>query len=617
MANLQLPMSHKKWKSLNDREIFPSTWAAVDADRMFIRFMELCMRSGGATLQIKGRSPADLEFFIDYLVQCGDIGGLDTESRKEIVSGWIESSLVVWQGKSKQRDPKNRQMAYFRPVTLGVIRACLQADGNDIRYSDLVTYRSCLEDLKLRGVITCHSSLRNLVHKTLGEGIVMSSGVLAAGAEPKYDEHSSIDISALLAMRLLRLFTDARPNDPIISNPQETWPSPTWVPDKRRRPVLPSGISHHALLDFDNSPIASLVFAPEAFAPIGRDLVSILQSYSNEPQSTLTELSIALASLRLFQEPLIVADALSSLIREKDTSDESVSTNLGVEARNLEMYCDFTNGADLGSLELAKNCVQRDIEKHRRLVADRLHLRVLDHLGSVLSRGDVANLAAAKASSHRDYVALLFEYYRQDKFDLAGNFLYQEFKSSVSDSSPASENSDQELNQAWRDVLDEIDEIDVDGVTKFLKVLKLGKSPGYEALEKQIAWFRTSGGLLSTPPHKSYGLLSGTVKARSTWCYSPSDSLVKALLLGCFIDDAGSLAQEQIRLSELLVRLEQRFGILVSRPPRELNYPNNIRAAAFNQKVFVRRLRLLGCYEGLSDDPTYQYVTRPGVAGLA
>jgi len=110
-------------------------------------------------------------------------------------------------------------------------------------------------------------------------------------------------------------------------------------------------------------------------------------------------------------------------------------------------------------------------------------------------------------------------------------------------------------------------------------------------------------------------LLAGTVKARSTWCYSPSDALVKALLLGCFIDEAGNFAEDQIRLSDLLVRLEQRFGILVSRPPREFNWPSYIRAAAFNQKVFVRRLRLLGCYEGLSDDPTYQYVTRPGVIG--
>ena len=53
MANLQLPKSHKRWKSLNDREIFPCTWAAVDADRMFIRFMELSMRLGRVTHRMK------------------------------------------------------------------------------------------------------------------------------------------------------------------------------------------------------------------------------------------------------------------------------------------------------------------------------------------------------------------------------------------------------------------------------------------------------------------------------------------------------------------------------------------------------------------------------------
>ena len=504
-------------------------------------------------------------------------------------------------------------MAYFRPLTLGVIRACLQADGNDIRYSDLVTYRSCLEDLKLRGVKTCASSLREIVHKTLGEGIVMSSDHLAAGAEPKYDENTPIDISALLAMRLLRLFTDARPNDPITSTTQETWPNLTWLPDKRRKPGLPSGINDHSLLEFEDMPTSSLFFAPEAFTPIGHDLISTLHSYAKGPQSTVTEMSIALASLRLFQEPLIVADALDFLIRGNGQSDLTASKNSGVEARNLEMYCDFTNGADLGSLELAKNSVQRDIDKHRRLVADRLHVRVLDHLGRVLPKNDLDSLAESKACSYRDYVALLFEFYRQNKFDLSGDFLYQELKSSVSGNDPAPENLDQDLNEAWCEVLEEIDESDQGGVAKFLKVLKLAKSPGYEALDKQLQWFRSSGGLSSSSPHKSYALLSGTVITKSTWCYSPSDSLVKALLLACFIDDSGSFAEEQIRLSDLLVRLEHRFGILVNRPPRDFNSPSNIRAAALNQKVFLRRLRLLGCYEGLSDDPTYQYVTRPAV----
>ena len=549
------------------------------------------------------------------MIQNGDIIGLDVESRREVVNGWIDSSLVVWQGQTKKREPKNRQMAYFRPLTLGVIRACLQADGNDIRYSDLVTYRSCLEDLHSRGVGTCEISLRDLVHKTLGEGIIMSSVAQPHGAEPRYDEQGAIDISALLAMRLLRLFTDARPNDPTSTAPQEVWPNTPWLPETRRMPGMPTGLDKHQLLDLQGSPISSLVFAPEAFAPIGRNLVSTLSSYSSEPQSTLTEMSIALASLRLFQAPLIVADALGSLIRKMTKTTENTVPSFGTEARQLEMYCDFTNGSDLGSLELAKSCVQRDIDKHRRLVGDRLHLRVLDNLCGVLSSQDVANLTASKSHSYRNYVDLLFDFYRQDKFDMSGNFLYQAFKSSVSESNPSPENSDLELNQAWREVLDEIDTTDQSGVAKFLKVLKLAKSPGYESLEKQLAWFRTSGGLSSTPPHKSYALLAGTVKARSTWCYSPSDALVKALLLGCFIDETGNFAEDQIRLSDLLVRLEQRFGILVSRPPREFNWPSYIRAAAFNQKVFVRRLRLLGCYEGLSDDPTYQYVTRPGVIG--
>ena len=614
MMSLQLPRSHKSWKSLNDREIFPMTWAAVDADRVFIRFMELCMRNGRTTLQMKKRSPLDLEFFVNYLSECGDITGLDADKRSEVIMGWVESSLAVWQGKSKQRELANRQMAYFRPVTLGVIRACLQADGNDIRYADLVAYRMCLEELHTRGVTTHDSSMRNIVHSTLGHGIKMSDGIGAAGDEPKYDETEQIDISALLAMRLLRLFTDARPEDPVsTTTTQETWPNLTWLPAQRRRPASPTGLNGHALIDRRES-ISCLVLSPEAFAPLGSDLINTLQGYSGKiSHREMTAMSIALTSLRLFQAPLIVSDALATLIREDpNLSEHGFEDNRGSEAKNLEIYCDFTNGADLNSLELAKKCVQRDIEKHRRLLADRLQVRVLSELSKVLDQDDVNELATAKNKSHRDYVELLLVFYRRNKFSLAGNFLYQQFKSSVSATNAAAENLDKELNQVWSEKLDEIDLSLGGGVEKFLKILKLAKSPGSEAQDKQMAWFRTSGGLSSVPPHKSYALLSGTAKAKQTWHYSPSDSLIKALLWACFLDETGIHAEDLVRLSELLRRLENRFGILVGRPPMALNNPDNAKAAVNNQQIFIRKLRLLGCYEGLSDDPTYQYVRRPG-----
>jgi hypothetical protein len=130
-------------------------------------------------------------------------------------------------------------------------------------------------------------------------------------------------------------------------------------------------------------------------------------------------------------------------------------------------------------------------------------------------------------------------------------------------------------------------------------------------LENQVKWFWSTGGI-----SKPYGLLRGTLKARRTWRYEPTDPLLLAMLLACFADESGKRTIAQMPVGELLRRLKSRFGILVDRPPAALDTPRARAAATDNRAAFLRQLQLLGCFDGLSDDFSAQIVRRPREASL-
>jgi hypothetical protein len=87
--------------------------------------------------------------------------------------------------------------------------------------------------------------------------------------------------------------------------------------------------------------------------------------------------------------------------------------------------------------------------------------------------------------------------------------------------------------------------------------------------------------------------------------------LMQALLLVCFTVAQGSRIRPRMPISELLDTLRDRFGILIDHPPGTLDSADNRAAAAENFEAFKRRLRLLGCFDGLSDDFSAQYVRNP------
>ena len=125
-------------------------------------------------------------------------------------------------------------------------------------------------------------------------------------------------------------------------------------------------------------------------------------------------------------------------------------------------------------------------------------------------------------------------------------------------------------------------------------------------LQKQVQWFWSTGGIL-----KPYGLIRGTRNVRTSWRYAPTDDLLESLLLVSFTADGSARPRPQLPIANLLDIMRNRFGILIDRPPAAFDNADTRAAAAANLEAFKRRLRLLGCFDSLSDDFSAQYVRNP------
>jgi len=133
------------------------------------------------------------------------------------------------------------------------------------------------------------------------------------------------------------------------------------------------------------------------------------------------------------------------------------------------------------------------------------------------------------------------------------------------------------------------------------------------AVEAFVRWYWNVGGL-----RKPYGLLSGNLRGRKNWRYAMSDDLLASLVQLAFVDQTSDIQHVALRsrvsLGEFLHFLEDRFSIIVDRPPAFMDSVTARAAAKLNLEALKRRLRQMGFYEALSDDFTAQHLRNPLVS---
>lgn len=317
---------------------------------------------------------------------------------------------------------------------------------------------------------------------------------------------------------------------------------------------------------------------PQAIDPLGADLVQFLGLYGpHMPVSEAFAHVSALLSIRLFQLPLITARALRGML--------SGGPELG-DDNPSEMYCDFVRRRGSASDELARMCVVRDLEIMRTFFGDRILLRSL---------GQASDLFAA-APSIRETAEGRLRVLASMKDTLEMQMALRMQMQSIY--AALDEGSDgrvfiEEVQASGMSASDQITEVLVEGLRK-------------RGLENQVKWFWSTGGI-----NKSYGVLAGTQRVRSSWRYSPTDECLTTLLCLCFVEGGGERSAKQLPIRVVLDRLQSRFGILIDKPPQGLDSADARSGAAENLQAFTRQLQLLGYFQGLSDDFNAQFVTRP------
>lgn len=320
---------------------------------------------------------------------------------------------------------------------------------------------------------------------------------------------------------------------------------------------------------------------PLAVDPIAQDLLEFLTFYGPKlPVAEAYTHFSALLSLRLFQLPIVTAHVVRALL-----SGEAGPSSTG---NPCAQYVDFVRRRGHPSDELSRMSVQRDLEVIRTFFGDRLLMRSLDAAVPMLpGRPDLGETAADELSG----LAALKD---DPMMQMALKMQISQIEQGLGPDDNEGRSFIAELRESeGLSAADQLTAILVEGLRK-------------AGLENQVKWFHSAGGI-----KKSYGLLKGELRSRASWRYSLSDESLVALLCIVFVDESGRRTTSRLPIREVLARLERRFGLLIASPPPELDSADARAGAAENLSAFTQRMKLLGCFEGLSDDFSAQFVTRP------
>lgn len=440
------------------------------------------------------------------------------------------------------------QMQYFRPTTVAVFRAGFPSRSRH-RGADLVVYRELLREAMARRPDDGEGKAKTWINERFRTAF--GRGVVFSDAPkwgPSYDGAADLDITALLSLYFLEEFEEK-----------------TASPDKD--------------LAVD-SPV------PAATRPLGTDVLDYIQAYGDQaPALVMAQHLAAIIGLRLFQLPLRTALATRALIE----TEQLAADMDGASAHNpLEQYADFTGDKGSQSDLLARECVQRDLEITRQFFWDRLYL--LSMHTAPASRAIFDDEAASAAEK----LARLAKSKDSPKIEAHLEYLL----SLIQQENASADDEDTEpflaaMAQDSRPIADRLADVLVEAL----------KKRGYENAFK---WFWSTGGIKT-----DVGILAGALKARGSWTYAPSDKLLASLLAVIFVRTGSGPAHAELPIRTVLDQLENRFGILVDRPPAGLDSAENRAAAAQNLDAFKYRLQLLGIFEGLSDDLSAQRVLNP------
>ena len=325
------------------------------------------------------------------------------------------------------------------------------------------------------------------------------------------------------------------------------------------------------------------------------DIINTLRAYRNDlPTIVLTRFLLALINCHLFVYSLRLMNWVIAIVG-------------GAEARPHEIFVDCTGHRGSYCDELARSCLERDLEMLERYARSSLRLRTLDRFLTLAPQ--LRATLPDRESEPAKYLSAITTLAKEGRIEAKAD---QEFEQICAENG-LNASEEKEATETTEEVnyLRQLQEsVDLPPFDRLVQVLF--EAQRKSCLKNLTGWFNSVAGL-----NRSFGLATGN--ARGRWRvarYSLSNELlntwVHAALAEAGRENGDAIVPSpRLPLRDLLKWLESRYGVLINRPPDFDTSAEAVAAAHQNLEAFKVRLRQIGVFQNLSDDFEAQYVERP------
>ncbi len=528
-----------------------------DIERLLPSLFYLVITSGRGRGGRKNK-PTEFQAYLDRLAQHSRVKGFDESSSRRMLNRWVRAA-VVQMGRLGRGGGKGEQIEYALPNTILTYTTGFPAEIRRQRNAHVFLYQ-LLCGLPLgKSPADVRNRLNTLFRNAFGYGVSIGPAPNFKGV---YGGTQPIDVHTLLSICYLEGF------EPTPTSPREVIDPPD--------PALP---------------VAANIVAS--------DLVYYLLAYKDRlPVLALTRGLMALTNFGLFVYTVKLMHATNVLVKERVVpSAMQMDCN---EPTSPELYVDFMRDRGSVSDELARACVDRDLEELRMFYESAILLRTIHRFAEFLPR--IRDRLAGLSTPN--YLFTLAGLREDSDIKAQARAEIARIKSSSLDACGDNDSEKGLVEELFSSLSVQAGEVEA-------AVGLLAEAQRKTSVESYVKWYWAVGGL-----RKPFGLLSGNITGRRNWRYAMSDDLLAALLQVAMVEDpTGDMAHVNVRptmrLSEFLESLERRYGVIMSRPPSFLDDASARAAAGTNLESLKRRLRQMGFFQALSDDFNAQYLQMP------
>ena len=525
---------------------------------LFLSSLFFTILAGGKGKARQTNKPEDIQRYIDELAVHPVLQGFDGPAGRRLLERFVRTTLITTGRLGYSRHEE--QITSIIPYTLLAHKAGFPAKGSRHRSVDTFIYQALREKMNRE-----QKSLLGKVKEIFGKGVIINDGPDLGG---RYDGVTELDTLTRFSIALLDVFQNTKPG---LSREQQV-----------------------------------LSACPELTHELATDIYAYLNGFhTSMPTQAFMHNLLALINFELFNYTLKLVYAINSLVADPELLPPAMRDP--VEPSSPQLYLDFTQDVRGRSYEMAREGVRRDIEAYQRYLYAILLLRTLDAYAKILGRNRQRQAKIDAIMGGRDsgpYYLQGLLLLQSDPL-LAADFAAQarHDEERIREENMLLDDGEDGRNEEYLNWLDDIADVADSDIERVINLLVEGQRDS--ALSHVVKWFWSVGGL-----KKPYGLLAGTVKSRASWRYAPSNDLL-AILVQVAATRLSTQSIASIKLQEFLQFLEQRYGILIDRPPDTFKGAEYIAAAHDNLRAMQNRLRQMGIFRDLSDDFTIQRLHPP------